>query len=289
VTTTRELTEAVTKIASPFGGIVYLSAAMDEELPPPMEIKFDGFCMHPRIVAGNPAVWEQTKDLDVPWGEFDAGAVIFTLPTAFMREVIDFEVIADKFKIVVTRISQILALVDVRPYRIVFDVDLPDPDAANRYRLFFLESGMRQAMCSFDAPTPELFEVVKFMALSSLKEGCFDPATELAIGTVTAGLVFQTLFQKFEPLEHEFVGRPPLFQELWLIQSQLGVEVLSQTVTVMQDPEYQRGEVPEDQWKLFVKELCAAGKQDFTTLLERVKPIPRNILRSLSTLPVFGS
>jgi hypothetical protein len=262
---------------------------MDEDLPPPMEIKFDGFCMHPRIVTGNPAVWEQTKDLDVPWGEFDAGVVIFTLPTAFMREIVDFETIADKFKIVVTGISQILALVDVRPYRIVFDVDLQGSIPVDRSRLFFLESDIRQVMFHFEAPAGELFEVVRLMALSSLKEeACFDPATELAIATVTAALVFQSLFEKFDPLEHEFVGRPPLFQELWFIQLQLGVGVISQTVTVMQDPDYPRGEVSEDMWLLFVKELCAAGKQDFTRLLERVKPIPRNILRSLSTLPVFG-
>jgi hypothetical protein len=96
--------------------------------------------------------------LEVLWGEFSTGKVIFTLPVGFMKEIIDFEYIAEKFGIVVSGISQILGLLDVRPYRIVFDVDLPNDRPLDRFRLFFLESDMRQCF-QFGAPSGELFEV----------------------------------------------------------------------------------------------------------------------------------
>jgi hypothetical protein len=179
-----------------------------------------------------------------------------------------------------------LGMVDVEPYRIVFDVDLPNDRPLDRFRLFFLESDLRQCF-QFREASGELFEVVRSMALSSMKEGCVDPATEIAIATVAASFVFQTLFPGFDPLGQEFVGRPALFPELWEIHTKVAVPVIAQTLTIMQDPEYQRGEVPEEMWNLFVKELCLAAGRDFTKLLEGVKPIPRNITRTLSNLPAY--
>jgi hypothetical protein len=288
VVITRLLAEGATKVASPFGGIVYLSVPADSDIPEPTTLRFDGFCRHPRAVAGEPSVWADTKDADVPWGEFDAGAVIFTLPAGFLRQIADFEAVAQKFEGVTSSIARVLALVDVRPYRIIFDVDLPGDRLLDRSRLFFLESDMPQIL-QFTGPSGELFEVVRAMALSSMREGCVDPTTEVAIATVAAATAFQELFAGFDPFAHEFVGRPPLFAELWEIHEKVGRDVISQTLTVMQDPAYQRGEVPEEMWNLFVKELCLAGGRDFTKLLEAVKPIPRNITRSLCNLPVYGA
>jgi hypothetical protein len=43
--------------------------ACAEETPPTFTMRLLGFVMYPRNDAGNPEVWEQTKDCDVPWGE----------------------------------------------------------------------------------------------------------------------------------------------------------------------------------------------------------------------------
>jgi hypothetical protein len=285
VITLRGLTTPHVEIASPFGGIVYL-VALAEEPPEPFTIHLQGFVKYPLKDASDPAVWEDTKDCEVPWGEIVAGGVIFTLPTEEVKR-LDVDVIHAKFSVIVGEIRKYVGEVPAQPFRIVFDVALP-ASGSERYPLVFLLDDIEGILNTFGEPTPELFKAVMLMVAGAIREGSLDDQTGTAIAAVATGVVFQKLFNGFDPLDFEGIPRPTLFNELWEIQKK-DPKVIPATIGRTRDESWPTWGVQDDMWIAFVRELCKIGKKDFTKLLERAWPIPLNISQSLQGLPAFVS
>jgi hypothetical protein len=283
VITSRLLDAAHVEIASPFGGIVYLIAFAENE-PAPFTMRLQGFVKYPRNEATDPAVWEETKDCEVPWGEIFAGGVIFTLPTVDLKK-LDVAVIDAKFNVIVGEIRKYIGEVPAQPFRIVFDVELP-PTASGRYPLVFLQEDIDGILNRFGEPSPELFRAVMLMVAGAIREGSLDDQTGTAIAAVATGVIFQKLFSAFDPLDFEGIPRPTLFNELWEIQKK-DPKVIPATVGRTRDQSWPTWGVQDDMWIAFVRELCKIGKKDFTKLLERAWPIPLNISQSLQGLPAF--
>ena len=282
------LTEKETSVVTAFGGIVYIAVNnSNEQDPRPLTINFHGFCKHPMADCDDPKVWEETKDIDVPWGELKAGNVIFTLPSSELRNIDNFDLINEKFKIIVTEIINYMKFKLERPYRFVFDIELPDDCPSCGYPLVFSVDDIDGILRSFDQPTAQLFTAVTLMSIVSLREDVFDQVTETAIATIATSIVFQKLFPDFNPLEFAGISLPTLFHELWEIHSRFDPELIPKTLQKFQDPSYQLLDAPEDMWIAFVRETCRIGKRDFTKLLERSRPIPLNISISLQGLPPY--
>jgi hypothetical protein len=71
----QDLNGKITKLASPFGGIVYLANHLSPDVVEPARVRvtFRGFCRLPVANRDRPELWTETKDLDVPWGEIVIG------------------------------------------------------------------------------------------------------------------------------------------------------------------------------------------------------------------------
>jgi hypothetical protein len=281
------LIENVTKVVTPFGGIVYVAVHSGEEETEKVDILFKGFCQHPCFHYGDPSVWESTKNLEVPWGELCLENVVFTLPTTELKKIPDFGVVQKKFKDIVDGICRYVSWMPAQPYRFVFDVELADDSPSCGYPLVFPVEDIEGILMSFDAPTPQLFSAVTLMTIVSIREGCFDQVTESGIATVATSVIFQELFPGFDPLEFEGIELPPMFLELWEIQKHCNPDIIPATLAKFQDPEAPVSDVPEDTWISFVREICRIGKMDFTGLLERSRPIPLNVSVSLQGLPAY--
>jgi hypothetical protein len=287
VVTLRPLERSRTEIASPFGGIVYLHVSPGVDVPPPpIKFRFEGFMRHPLADASDPNVWEETKDIPLPWGEIVTPGVIFTVPSKCMKR-LDIALIKEKFKIIVDEIRSYLGVEGQAAYRLVFDVELPSDGAGAQYPLAFLVDEIEGIINHFEEPTPELFRAVTLMGVGSFRENRLDDQTQNAIAAVAACVIFEQLFPNFYPSSLPKESLPPtLFDELWEIQ-QKDPRAIPATVAKFQEPDSQLSEVPDDMWISFVRELCQIGKKDFTKVLERSKPIPLNISASLQGLPQF--
>ena len=278
-------------VGTPFGGIVYITLTPPEPVDPfEITFTFKNFCQHPLAVVSNPAIWNQTKDIDVPWGELDAGDIIFTLPSDKLRAIPDFEKIKKVFDVIINGISNYMSHALERPYRFVFDVEITDSEEqwfGYGYPLVFHIDEINGILFDIDNPTPELFKAVSMMTVTSIREDCFDNTTEKAIANVATAVIFQELYPNFNPFSFNGIKLPTLFNELWEIHSNCDPELIPQTLAKFQNPEYPVSEVPEDMWIAFVREMCRIGKRDFTKLLERSRPIPLNISISLQGLPPY--
>ena len=259
-------------VGTPFGGIVYVTLTPPEPVDPfEITLTFKNFCQHPLAVVGNPAIWNQTKDMDVPWGELDAGDIIFTLPSDKLRSIPDFEKVKKVFDVIINGISNYMSyLLDI-PYRFVFDVEISDSDKQcfrYIYPLVFHIDEINGILFDIDNPTPELFNAVSMMASASIREGCFDNTAKRAIVNVASAVIFQELYPNFSPFNFNGIELPTMFNELWDIHSNWDPELIPQTLAKFQNPEYSVSEVPEDMWIEFVREMCRIGKRNFTKLLE---------------------
>ncbi|KAK8863934.1 hypothetical protein M9Y10_011627 [Tritrichomonas musculus] len=279
-------------VGTPFGGIVYAIFSPTEPLGQnkTIKFKFNGFCKHPRVVMSDPSIWEQTRDIEVPWGELDVGDLIFTLPTQKLKEIPNFQKVKDVYDVIVRGISNFMSMKTKKPYRFVFDIDTLDENLTGfGYPLIFHIDEIDPILFQLDHPTPGLFKAVSLMAIVSIREDCFDNQTETAIASIATAVIFQELFPGFDPFSFDGIQLPTLFTELWEIQSHYNAQLIPQTLAIFQDEQYPVSEVPDDMWIAFVREMCRIGNRDFTKLLERSRPIPLSISTSLQGLPPYQS
>ena len=282
------LTEKTTKVASPFGGIVYIAVNnMAQQINKHVKLRFQNFCQHPVAHYLNPDKWEKTQNIDVPWGEIHADNVIFTIPTTIMREIGNFSTIYDKFSIIVNELITYMSYNIERPYRFVFDIELPDEQPSCGYPLVFLLTELPGILQNLNEPSNQLFTAVTLMAIVSIRENCFDDVTETAIATIATSVIFKKIFTNFDPFEFAGYMLPTLFHELWEIHTNYDSSLIPLTLKKFQDPNFVVSDVPDDMWISFVREMCRIGKRDFTKLLERSRPIPLNISISLQGLPLY--
>lgn len=281
------LVDNVTRVVSPFGGIVYVAMNIETDEPVKIHIKFQNFCRHPVADYRNPNMWESTKSIDVPWGEIVAENIIITLPTKKMHEIGDFSGIFDIFSKITRELSENLSYPITRPYRFVFDIELPDEEPSYGYPLVFLEDDIDGIINSTSHPSLKLFNAVTLLGIVSIREDCFDKNMEKTLASITTSNIFRKIWPNFDPIQLEGFQEPTLFSEFWLINTQCSNTILKDTLKVFQSPDFVTPEVPEDMWTIFVKEMCKVGKKNFTGLLSQSKPIPINICLSLQSFPDF--
>ena len=280
------LSKTVTKVVSSFGGIVYVAVNNTKGEDQSIHLKFKNFCLHPIADYRDPSLWQKTKDIEVPWGEIFAENIIFTLPSSKMREISDFSTIFSKFSKLISLLADFLSYKIEKPYRIVFDIDLPDDQPSFGYPLVFLEEDMDGILCELDHPSPILFKALTIIGIVSIREDCFDQMTETALAHVAGSVAMKSLWPDFDPLEILGDQAPLLFKEFWKIHM-FNDTVLHETLKIYQNPDYPISDVKDDTWISFVTNMCRISKHNYIKVLQKVKPIPLNISLSVNGLEEF--
>jgi hypothetical protein len=127
ITTSAKLEAAETKIASAFGGLVYLEVP-DKTSGFPLPVTIKGAVGAPYYVLGKTtaADWAKERTKPAPWAELECGRIILTVPSEHIRQLADPEPLA-KFWDRVVELQDDLAAAATkrrRPERIVADVQI---------------------------------------------------------------------------------------------------------------------------------------------------------------------
>jgi len=281
-----ELTGEVTQIASSFGGIVYIAVSeLDEKVERKVRLTFKGFCRHPRAVISKPSVWEQTREFDVPWAEMYSKTLILTLPTKDLERIDNIDLVLDHLDSFVISVSKFMNYTVNRPYRVVFDREIARDDLECEYPVVLLMDDMDGVLFQLEAPSKGLFKLVSLIAVVSIRENYFDSLVEAAIANLVACVVLKEHYSWFEPSLLPELQFPPLFAELWIIHTRINNLLIPSLLEHSQDLNAAVYDSPEDMWIAFVRDLSHEGNCNFSTLLERARPIPLNLSKSLMSLP----
>ena len=276
-------------VGSPFGGIVYVTRDSEGEelIEQSVVIKFKRFAQYPRYIHDKPEVWEKTKDFDVPWAELDMESIIFSLPSKDARRITDFNLIKKVYGTIVSEIVKYTSMRFVRPFRVVYDVDLPEPLPPAMYPVVSYMKEIDGTLIDIAQPNAHLFNLAVLITISAIKENCFDALFTHLLAELAAAVALREVYPEFDPLHFPGITLSKGFVEFWEIQTGAGRTVIPNTLAIFQDPNYEPSEVPDDMWIAFVKELCKKGRYNFTKLLEDVRPLPISVSWSANELATF--
>ncbi len=121
----QELKTATTRLASPFGGLIYISAPVKSDSWSG-DIKISHAVAAPLYQEGltTPEQWkEQLKDNKAPWGELASDKVILTLPDSILQQVTDPSYVMQLWALIVSGEMDLAQLPQpfYRPQRMVID------------------------------------------------------------------------------------------------------------------------------------------------------------------------
>jgi hypothetical protein len=287
ITSTFELSKTEQEIGSVFGGILYViwnpTVPADSKS---VTVTLKQVCKHPRFLHTDGSLWQHTKDIQVPWGEIDLGKIIFTLPSNDMRRIHDCLDLKRRYDKMIAHIIWFTNYNPKFPYRIVFDIQLPDDGPASSYPSVLLLDDIDGVIFDVAKPNMALFKALSLIALISIQDYCFDVDLETAIASVAAAVTFKEVFPNFDPFQFPGMITPPLFAEFWTLHQQFNKDLFPSLIAVFQDSSYQVGDAPDDMWIAFVKEMSHIGKRNFAPLFSKVKPLP-HMSQSVLALPSY--
>lgn len=274
------LVHGKTSIASSFGGILYVvvDGKVSEEAAK-LEITLQNVSRYHVASVGNESI---ECNVESPWGEFVTKSVIFTMPT---KEIQRMEAREESFQFVEKLISIVSRLTSyrvVRPYRVVFDVDLMSDAVVADYPLVMHVSDIDPILFKNSDPSPSLFRFISSLAIVSLRDGYFDASLEQALAAYIACLVIQEMYPSHEPSEYGMVTKPSLFNVLWYVHTKVSKSLICEIIRRSQLPDAPVTDAPEDRWLRFVKDVCSLAHKDLTKLFQESRPIPLSLTLSQS-------
>jgi hypothetical protein len=289
VLTIKAITSKRVELVSPFGGMIYVTSKGFGGRTGGVDIKFRNVCRYPRAVSQDGLVWEETKGFPVPWGEIVIDCLTITVPVEWMKK-LDTGGLSKVYRFYGSALKSISECTKPKgrvAHRIVFDVELVDGPPSCGYPLIFGVEDIEPLLVNIDKPSTKLFIVITFLSILSIRENALDDDTIMAVGLVVATKIFKDNFPGFAAGKVEGICFPPLFSILWDLHSSYDATLLPNTISIFQDPEYQISGVGLDQWHAFVRELCLGGRQNFTKVLSRLRPIPMHLTTLAQGFPVY--
>lgn len=279
------LKDGTTKVATPYGGIVYLVVGNLSTNPINIDIHFNNFARYTIVAYGKPEVFESTKDSEVPWCEIMLNSVVFTVPRDSIQKVQNFNESFDFIEKHIQKVAEIASYKIIRPYRIVFDKDITEKLYVAGYPIFLDVNDFDDIFINHQSVAPGFFKMLMAVSIVSLKENCFDSDTEQAIAAYITANALNSLQPFFDPLVYFDIELPLLFRLLWNIHAGIDKDIIVNIIKDSQINEISNYEVPEDQWINFVKKLCYSAQCNLTKDLLSLRPIPLNVTAILQKLP----
>jgi hypothetical protein len=270
-----------TTVCSQFGGIAYL--AVQAGARGRLQLRFRNFSRHPVADTDRPELYEATRACPAPWAEFVTPFVILTLPAAALAGFPSFAAVRNTLQLHISALTRVLVYTIDRPFRLVFDVDTV-PEVAAGYPAFLLVSEIQDLIGAAARPTAGMFRALMQFALSSFKEGFFDPDSERALAYFAVVLVFVEVYQFFDPLDRPPVEPPQLFGEIWHIHTKVSNTILPELFRRAQLPQAVLFEAPQEMWMNFLKEISDVAKMNFVPLFKDKKLVPLSLEVELGRL-----
>jgi hypothetical protein len=260
------------RVASPFGGVLYLISQTDASFE--VSATFRDFARYPRFLISDPSVLEARKRSAVPWAEVELSVVILTLPSDRFKN-LDFEALEVFFKTVEREIAAFMS--NERPIkpRLVFDVEDSPAHGLGGYPLAFLVYSLGDLL-SASGPNPTMLLMASILSLLNLRDDLFGEPVQDGLTALAAAVVLERLFPGFDPEQIPEAHYTPPFPGLWTIH-RYDPTVVPTALAKFQQQSFEAAPVFEDNWVYFVQELCNVGKRDFTNILDDTRPIPLNI------------
>ena len=214
ITTTYEVKSGVKKVASPFGGIVYIGCRENKAVG----VIFRNFSKYPRYSIDEQS-WFNTKDIDVPWSEVEMHGITITIPTVIMHQFDDR--IQENFEFLKKIIDdghRFISLKVTGNKRVVFDADLntDSPEVGDMIILTIEELPYAIDTSEF---SNHLLKLISLIIMSSIPEDVLDEDATMAIATVAS---FQSLSINMPEKIPKDLGNslaPDLFAQMWEIAS----------------------------------------------------------------------
>ena len=136
------------------------------------------------------------------------------------------------------------------------------------------------------APSEAIFEMAVDLAISHMTENVFPHPIETILGMITAERALKKVFPGFDLDRLTDVKRPPVLDELRCIDK-AKPDLLSKVLVPFQTPYAERPGVDEDNWWMFLRQLCLEAGENFIAYIGNACPIPINDLNQIMKLPEF--
>jgi hypothetical protein len=132
-----------------------------------------------------------------------------------------------------------------------------------------------------------MFRALLQFALSSLREGFFDPLSERALAYFAVTLTFIEIYEFFDPLEDPLMEPPTLFSEIWHIHTQVSDTIVPELFRRSQLPTAHLYDAPQEMWMNFIKQISDVPKLNFIHLFKDKKLVPISLEVELSRLKPY--
>ena len=289
--------------ASPFGGILYILvprisdyisnsnnqqnsepeklASSDLKLESLPNLTFDAtvedVIKYPQAVYNDNTIYESTKNLKVPWGELVSKSIILTIPSKYLNMITDFDQVFSTLEKFITELTGFMNYTISRPYRIVFDIDLIDEGINPSYPITMSDKYIEDILFIKDTPTHGMFTALTLIAMSSLRDGCYNKSIEEALSLFSASIIFMKFFPSFNPLDETFFKVNSYFKYIWSIHLQIDNNIIPLMIRRIQDPGIRTHDTDEDRWIAFAEDICNISNLNLLPILENLNPLPVNL------------
>lgn len=126
IASSHTLEQGVNRVASPFGGLLYIEQARGDVAP--MSVRVAGAVEAPRYVLGETTAetWRTARSAPAPWGEIQTPGVIISLPSSLLREIDDPRELGELWQSILDHAADLRGISRVRasPERYVPDLQI---------------------------------------------------------------------------------------------------------------------------------------------------------------------
>ena len=251
-----------TPIASPFGGLVYIQSTVSRMV----QISIDGAMRAPMIAYNRKEVWEDTKELDVPWGEIKTQTLLLTMPTQSMREIADPARYCSMIDAAVHNLMSFIGAQLPEPRRIVFDVEIPDADVVVMDAIYMHMKYLPE-ITNVQQASPAFYELLKHVCFSMIPDAFFDKEMEMTISSAAACYAVGATWPEADPLLYANGGSMQLVLDLWNVCREKGHAPFAAAIQALMTN--QQISTPHDAWVFFVTTLSNKSGTPLPQLMDK--------------------
>ena len=252
------------RIASPFGGIIYITTYdFDSQEPLRVSLNFHGITRYPMFMVGNPQVWEETAHYDVPWGEMETQCLVFVMPSERLRAIPDKDEVCMWLDSLVVSVLQFTSDESMCLYRVVFDIDVLEQGSLEIYPIFMKLEAI-EALFFSRRPSVELFQFLQLVAERSLPTDGFPEEALLVFARLAVFVTFKKVWPELDPLEFVPSPCPGLWDNVLRIYMENEPDMIPKAIDQMRQAMAFVPIESMNMYRVFVKKVNATTKRDYT-------------------------